>query len=340
MSGARATAGMVLIVVLFFVLLLAAAVASLQRRVILDTSVVRHRDAAREAEALARGGVRLAEAVLLEDLRIKLDQPGPPSLHDVWARVGTLDILQEERRSLRIEISDLGGRYNLNTIDRNPDEADPAARAWIDFFAAVIEEMPGRPEEKLYDPELLHQNLVDWIDEDGEGRRGTPEADAYLREAAAPPPNRPLLSVEELHWIDGFDTRLVRALRPYVTVYPLRGEAGINVNTAPPWILAKLQVRDASGADLHPIEDEDVRRAVEERATSLVCSGETDEFCMAVQEALNLSLEEQLEPPFADQSDVFEVRVRARVGPVERTLATTLDRSRAPEIERLDWRLL
>lgn len=341
MRNPRSAAGMVLVVVLFFVLLLAAAVAALQRRVILDTSVVRHRDAAREAEALARGGVRLAEVVLLEDLRIKLDQPGPESLHDVWSRVGSLDVLQEERRSLRIEIVDLGGRFNLNTIDANPDEEEPAARAWIDFFAAVIEEMPGRPEEKLYDPELLYQNLTDWIDTDSEGRNGGPEEDEYLRrDAEALPPNRPLLSVDELRLIDGFDARLVRALRPYVTIYPLRGDAGINVNTAAPWVLAKLQVRDPSGADLHPVEDEDVRRAVEERTTHLVCGGEADDVCVAVQDAMNLSLEEQLEPPFADRSQHFEVRVHARVGQIERTLVTTLDRSQAPEIARLDWRLL
>jgi len=341
MTRSRSTTGMVLVVVLFFVLLLAAAVASLQRRVILDTSVVRHRDEAREAEALARGGVRLAEAVLLEDLRIKLDQPRPESLHDVWSRVGNLDVLQEERRSLRIEIVDLSGRFNLNTVDANPDEDDPAARAWADFFAAVIEEMPGRPEEKLYDPELLYQNIVDWIDADGESQGGSPEEDDYLRrDEGVIPPNRPLLSVDELRLVDGFDARLVQALRPYVTIYPLRGDAGINVNTAPPWVLAKLQVRDPSGADLHPVEDEDVRRAVEQRATNLLCGQDADEACVTVQDAMNLSLEEQLEPPFTDRSQFFEVRVRARVGQVERTLVTTLDRSRAPEIARLDWRLL
>ncbi len=349
MSARRRQKGMVLVVVLFFVLLLAATVTALQRRVILDTSVVRHRDAAREAEALARGGIRLAEAVLLEDLRIKLEHPGPESLHDIWSRVGTLDVLQEDRRSLRIAIQDLGGRFNLNTIDAAGDNDGasagdnqrPAARAWIDLFAAIIDEMPGRPEEKLYDPELLYRNLVDWIDADGESTNGESELDPYARRPdSAKPPDRPLLSIDELRLVEGFDGRLVEALKPYVTIYPLRGKRGINLNTAEPWVLAKLEIRDATGADLRPIGEDDVRRAVEQREKNLLCGSVADENCVAFQDAMNFSLEEQLEPPFVERSHLFEIQARARVGNVERTVVATIDRSEPPELKRLDWRLL
>jgi type II secretory pathway component PulK len=54
----------VLLVVLFFALLLSASVVTFLRRSTVDSMIARNRDSAAQADALARGGVRLAEALL------------------------------------------------------------------------------------------------------------------------------------------------------------------------------------------------------------------------------------------------------------------------------------
>ena len=63
----RRESGIVLVVVIFFALLLTATVATFARIALIDHMVVRNRDARGRADALARGGIRLAEALLLED---------------------------------------------------------------------------------------------------------------------------------------------------------------------------------------------------------------------------------------------------------------------------------
>jgi type II secretory pathway component PulK len=59
--------GVVLAMVLILALLLSAAVVSFIRRAVIDTVITRNHDAAAQAEALARGGVRLATALVVQD---------------------------------------------------------------------------------------------------------------------------------------------------------------------------------------------------------------------------------------------------------------------------------
>ncbi|HSJ96325.1 MAG TPA: hypothetical protein VLC53_04595, partial [Myxococcota bacterium] len=112
MPAARRERGVVLLLVLFYVLLLAATIATLQRRVAVDAGIAVNRDRALAAEALARGGVRLAQTLLLEDLRLDAGQPGPDSLWDVWARAGLEPIFVDEEsdQTLRLEIEDASAR--------------------------------------------------------------------------------------------------------------------------------------------------------------------------------------------------------------------------------------
>ena len=59
--------------------------------------------------------------------------------------------------------------------------------------------------------------------------------------------------------MEGFDARLVDALRPYVTVYPYAGGGGINPNTAPPHVLSLLFFDDEVELRL---ADEDTVRSI------------------------------------------------------------------------------
>lgn len=370
--------------VLFYVLLLAATVATLQRRVAIDAGIAVNRDRAAAAEALARGGVRLAQTLLLEDLRLAGGQPDPDSLWDVWARAGLAPIFVDEEAdlSLRLEIEDAAARINLNAVagaggiglgeaaagaegeagaqGETPQVQDTGQRRQrrrsqlgggagsaggvearrlflAGFLTRVVESMPGRPEDKRYVPEELAANLLDWVDEDDVRQGGGAEDDVYQR---MDPPyraaNRPLLSLDELRLVEGFDGALVEALRPYVTVYPLAGSGGVNLNTAPSWVLAQL-TRGSDVSGMRPVEERDVGRILDAREAGLICTGAAvGAECTAVRDLFD---GETVSPPALDRSSVFVVRATARVVDVERRIEAVIDRSDPQQPLRLSWRV-
>jgi general secretion pathway protein K len=331
----RSQQGIVLVMVLFFVLLLTAAIATFLRRVAMDAGVAAHRDRAREADALARGGIRLGETLLLEDLRLQGGQPGPDSLHSAWARVRGLDLDPSPDAELFLEIEDAGARINLNGVLKQ-GQVDEAGRSLLEqILDGVIAVMPGDPEERQYDAAELAGALADWIDENDVSGDGTPEDEVYAKRS---PPyraaNRPLLSVDELRLVDGFDGPLVDALRPFVGVYPLAGGGGVNVNTAPPWVLVQL-LRGSDVSGMRPLEEEDVKRIVEAREEGPLCAGDSAvASCRPLAELLG---GDQLEPPPTERSNVFTVRAIARVVDVERRIEAVIDRSQPTDLVRLAW---
>jgi general secretion pathway protein K len=341
--GSQRSEGFVLVVVVFFAALLFSAVATFLRRATLDAAIVRNRDSTARAEALARGGARLAVALVLQDrvdeaeAQLAVDGPGDP-----WALAAGVPIETEDGGRLSLRIEDAGSRLNLNAATTLSGGESGAAEAFVTtFLEKVIEEMPGRPEEKLYEPGELARNLVDFVDPDDVALRGGPEDDYYQQQD---PPyraaNRPLLSVEELLLVRGFDPPLMEALRPYVTVHPLTGGGGINPNTAPPWVLASLyHGTAASGYRL--VAEDDVRRilTLRERGARLCASGEAgvggEEGCVPFSEA---GLESVV-PEASTTSDVFLVLAEARHGDVVRRLEAVLDRSDVSQPRFLAWRM-
>ena len=86
----RRRAGVVLLVVLMFAMLLSASVATFTRRAVIDAMIARNRVASARAEALARGGARLAAAFLIHDRLWEQAKPfAPPGeTHlDRWYRI-------------------------------------------------------------------------------------------------------------------------------------------------------------------------------------------------------------------------------------------------------------
>ena len=82
--------------------------------------------------------------------------------------------------------------------------------------------------------------VIDWVDADAEARYpGGAEDSAYL---VNDPPyraaNRPLMTVDGLYRVHGFDRASVERLRPFVSALPV--PTPVNVNTAPPEVLAAL----------------------------------------------------------------------------------------------------
>jgi len=337
MSARRDERGMILVVVLVFALLLTASVVTFQRRAMLDSMISHHRDAASEAEAAARGGVRLGITLLLED-RLQEIAGGldSDSLTDVWARASGIDLPTGDGVTVRLQIEDAGARLNLNALF---DKGAP--RKYTELFLTqlldrILAELPsgkGRPHEAAE----LARNLIDYVDEDEVAVQGGLEDEPYQRrDPPSKPANRPLLSVDELRMVEGFDAELVEALRPYVTVYPYARADGINPNTAPPYVLG-LAFHGVGGDFKFATEDE-VKAVLKAREDgALVCADDASspECGVKMQEVLP----GETFPPPTFTSRVFTIRSEATVGEVRRTIEAVVDRSKPSQPQILAWRV-
>ena len=351
MGTGRRNEGVVLLVVLFFALLLSSSIATFVKRSLVDAMIARNREAAARAEALARGGVRLAEALLLEDRLLEQAEVTPKlDTHlDLWARMRAVDIPAGGGARLRIHIEDSGARFNLNALFKINDAGELVPRSSTEFFLEsllekVIDEMPVAPEEKFYDERQLVANLIDYVDSDGVRQRGGEEDEYYQRQE---PPyraaNRPLMSRDELRLVEGFDANLVEALTPYVSVYPFapggcgrtRVGCGVNLNTAPPHVLALLFYDD--GVSLRLASEDVVRKILQIRESDgVVCpSGQSGEGCTPIGEIVTNAIF----PPPTFRSEVFVVTAEARVGEIRRSVEAVVDRSQADEPRLLAWRV-
>lgn len=336
-GGPRRRSGIALVIVVFFVLLFTTAVTTFVRRASVDNLIARHRDAAREAEALARGGIELAKALLLED---RLHEQGAgfrvDSHDELWARASGTPLPVGDRAILTLRILDAGSRLNLNALFADGALRDPTGLPLLEeIFRKVIDEMPGRPEDKPYEPAELAERLIDFIDADGESPSGAFEDDAYQR---ADPPyraaNRPLLSLDELRLVEGFDGPLVESLAPYLTVHPYAGGDGINPNTAPPHVLGLLY---------HGVSEQ-YRLADADLVQDLLDGREAGDLWCAESASherrrpLTDALPGTLFPPATWSSEVFTVIASATVGEVNRTVEAVIDRSDTSGPVLLAWR--
>ena len=341
MRTPRREGGVVLLVVLFFALLLTSSVATFTHRATIDAMISRNRESSARAEALARGGVRVATALIVEDraqksqLEVTLD-----SGLDPWFRIAEVeDLEQGPEATLRLEIKDSGAKLNLNALfdlEQGGALDDQTALLLRDVLEKVIDEMPIPPGEKVYDVNELAANLVDWVDEDEFRERGGPENTYYQQQD---PPyvayNRPLLSIDELRLIEGFDGKLVDALRHYVTVYPYARGSGINLNTAPPHVLALLFYNDGVTQQLAP--ESMVRAILEAReGDGLICpEGQSAENCTPMTQIVTNA--NTIYPPPTTASHVFTVRAEARIGDVRRTIETVTDFGQPDDPQLLSW---
>jgi len=345
----RARGGVVLLVVLFFALLLTSGVATFVRRSTVDSLIARNRDASAEADALVFGGMQLAKALLIEDRLQKLAGAKPQSdnLLDIWARTSALPLVSPNGTTLRLHIEDAGARLNLNALFEGNAigvwKAREMTPAFLeDVLAKVIDDLPAAAGARGYDAAELAANLIDFIDGDDLTQNGSAEDEAYQR---LNPPyralNRPLLSLDELRLVAGFDAPLVDALRPYVTVYPYAakgcGDAkigcGVNLNTAPPHVLALLWFDD--GVEQRLADEDTVRQILRVRADGgLLCGeGASLEGCTPIREIVPNAIF----PPPTFAAQVFEISAEASVGDVRRTGVAVIDRSAPGLLVLLSW---
>jgi len=342
MSAFRRQRGVVLPIVLFFTLLLVTSITTFLKRATLDAILSRNRDAMMSTEALARGGVELAKALLIEDLAVDAMDDGPARSDnhlERWAQAKNAVISLEDGSELRLQIEDAGTLLNINAafaFDETGTPTDQTETFLVAFLERMIEETPIDV-QGLYDARELAANLIDYVDPDEVRRSGGFEDEYY--QAQNPPyraANGPLLSVEELARVEGFDKTLVDIIRPYITVYPYVGGKGINPNTAPPHVLGLIFYND--GVEYRLAKSDDVKRIMEFRADGLIlCITEAGEHCIPINEVFpNAST---VYPPLAYSSDTFTVHAQARMGDVQRTVDAVIDRSAITNPLVLSWKV-
>ncbi|KAB2325317.1 general secretion pathway protein GspK [Betaproteobacteria bacterium SCN1] len=175
-----------------------------------------------QGRAVALAALQWARALLAEDARAG----GTDHLQEDWAQA--LAPLPADGGELSGAIRDQQGLFNLNSLVRGgqASEADGAV------FRRLLEQL-GLPPD-------LDNAVVDWIDADSEVRYpGGAEDGHYLtRDPPYRAANRPLTTVDGLYRVQGFDRVRVERLRPFVSVLPV--PTPVNVNTAPPEVLAAL----------------------------------------------------------------------------------------------------
>ena len=179
-------------------------------------------------DLLRRGALHWASVALLEDAaQNSIDHLGEP-----WAM--GLPALPVEGGAIKVSIEDAQGRFNLNNLVQNNVMSKPD----FDVFERLLLILGLDP--------LLANALLDWIDPDGNvtSPGGAEDVDYLALKTPYRAANQPLISVDELRLVRGFDAKTVQILLPYVTVLPPGTHTSINVNTASPVLLQALTGMD------------------------------------------------------------------------------------------------
>jgi general secretion pathway protein K len=176
-----------------------------------------------QAQELLSAGDDWVRAMLSDDRRASgdVDHAGEP-----WAL--RLPPIPFENGELAGHIEDQQGLFNLNNLVRDGKlDLDQYTR-----FQRLLNIL-GLPQE-------LADALADWIDADNIPQPSAGAEDAYYLALGHPhlTANRPLVDLDELALVRGFDAGIRARLAPFVTALPTT--TALNVNTAPPEVLAAV----------------------------------------------------------------------------------------------------
>ncbi len=337
----------VILVLLTFILMMAAVTAYF----FVDISMVEihstyQRATRAKADLLAKSGVELAKRAILDDLFYSED-PLTIELEsnlDPWALLSQTEIEVAGDGTLRVSIQDAGNRINLNALFDPTGTAQPES---ADFLTAVLEklidDLPGRTEEKFYKIEELVEGIIDWIDWDEETRLGDDEEDYYKgKKARGVPLNRPIFALQELDGIPGLDDALMTSLQAHFTTQPLfpkQDEGGVNPNTAPPHVLALLF--HGSSGDKRLLDRDEVFRILKAREEDgrVFCPSTLNDACESLPEVLGRVGQDTIFPPVAYTTEVFTVKSVARFGETKSCIFTVLDRQDPSDMQTLLYRM-
>ncbi len=368
-SHSRRRRGIALAIVLVLVILMITSVYTFSRRAILNAGVTQNRLAGAEAEALARGGLRIAEAmVYLVRLQEQAESAAGGSEgadaasllqaalgggQDLWAQLGDLPIELEQGQQLRVEIEETRSRLNLNAlVAQDPEdqtegetssvaEEEEALEYLVEVLRHIVEGIDAPAEDKAYDVRRIAESLIDYMDADDISLSGGSEDDYYRsQEPPYRPRNGPLLSFDEIGLVEGVDPQLLEELRHYVTVHPIGGRSGIDMNRAPAWVLPL--VYSGPSGDRELLSERTVRRilAAKEKGQRICTDGGGSPECVS---PIEVGLDEGSvypETALPAPVEVFRVVSEARVDGLVRRLEAVYDTRPSSGPQLLSWRRL
>jgi len=222
MSAPRTQGGAALIVAILFAAIAASIVAGLLWQQQLWLRQHEYQRDATQAQSLVRSGIDWALLILQEDARrSSVDHFG-----EQWAI--RLPATPLDDGEISGELTDQQGLFNVNTLAAN-GVAQPDAIARYRRLLSLLDL-----------PTALAATLADWIDADDVPLPDGGVEDAYYSSLSPPrrAANRPLVTIDELALVAGYTPQAIATLRPFVTALPASAGIGINVNTAPPEVLA------------------------------------------------------------------------------------------------------
>jgi general secretion pathway protein K len=166
---------------------------------------------------LARGAVDWARNVLAEDART--------SSIDYFGENWTMHVppTAVEDGEVSGEIVDYSGRFDLNSVVQG---SSPVAEQ-VASYGRLLSTLGVPPQRAA----AMVAALIDWLDADDRTSPDGAESDWYLaQQRPYRAANAPLVDVDELALVRGYDSDLIERLRPFVAALPQGGP--LNVNTA------------------------------------------------------------------------------------------------------------
>ena len=248
-------AGLALITVILIVALMVTLLGFLVEQQHLLTRRISNQNVAEQGYQYALGVSNWAARVLFEDKNRGIDH-----LNEEWAKFGRPPELEsdgegfslttsssadeEEEKlatinfgegvNLNYKLTDLQSRYNLNNLS-NPDKTLLQRRKAI--FTNLLTSLDIGDFDTR---EKMFFNLVDWMDAKEDSWRGGLESPSYrAKETSMHAADQPLTTLGELIYVEGFDAKIIAAIKPYVTVLPSHA-VKLNLNTVSETMLASL----------------------------------------------------------------------------------------------------
>jgi len=190
---------------------------------------------------LARSGIAVGLGLLAEDSRNDHQTQGTPpydSLFDVWAQ--PFPPQNVDGGTASVAVVDETRKININTLVMGGSDAgmNPQVAAVLERLFTLVGVSPD-----------VIPAIADWIDTDNiETPGGGAEMDYYLRLRPPYAPRNGLMpTIGDLKMVRGIDDVSFNRLLPFLTVEP---ENQVNVNTAPPEVLAALSPELFANPDL------------------------------------------------------------------------------------------
>ena len=148
-------------------------------------------------------------------------------LEDIWYQ--QLPVTQVSGGTISASLSDLDGRFNLNSLLNVDGVADPLA---LERFRRLLGVLQLNP--------VIADQLLDWLDADSSPRPQGAEDNIYRnRQPPALAANRMLGHISELRLLPAMDVSAWQRLETFVQASPQRASR-ININTAPAEVLLSL----------------------------------------------------------------------------------------------------